>query len=81
MPPQKKEPIKLYELTYSTGDTFSPSEKEIEVVSKTFSLFSQARLERDRPFVYFDNMTLISYIEDSTERFNTNLYIRDDMED
>lgn len=81
MPPQRKEPIKLYELTYSTGDTFTPSEKELEVVSKTFSLFSQAQQERDRSFAYFDNMTLMSYIEDSTERFNTNLYLRDEMED
>lgn len=76
-----KEPIKLYELTYSTGETFSPSEKETEVTGKTLALFRVAQQERDRSFAFFDGMTLINYVEDSVERYNTNLYLRDEMED
>ncbi len=79
--PQDKEPIKLYELVYGDGKIFKPSEKELDVVSKTFQLFSRAQQERDRSFAFFDNMTLLNYVEDSVERFNTNLYLRDEMED
>ena len=77
----KKEPIKLYEIVNGNGEVFHPSEKELEVVSKTHSLFRGAQSDRDRSFAYFDNMTLTTYIEDSVERFNTNLYLRDGMED
>jgi hypothetical protein len=65
----------------SDGETFSPSEKEITVVNRVFELFRKAQQDRDRAFSYFDGMNLISYIEDSVERFNTNLYLRDGMED
>lgn len=81
MKPNKKEPIKLWELTYPNGDTFIPSEKEKTVVTRVIELFRRSQQERDRAFSYFDGMDLISYIEDSTERFNTNLYIREGMED
>lgn len=78
---QKKEPVKLYELLYPTGETFSPSETEIEVVEKTFLLFRRAQQDRDRQFSYFDGVNLVSMIEDSVERVNTNLYLRDGMDD
>lgn len=81
MQPQKKEPIKLYELLYSNGEVFKPSDKELEVVSQVSQLFRRSQTDRDRAFAYFDGMNLVSYIEDSVERFNTNLYLRDGMED
>lgn len=81
MNPSKKEPIKLYELLYPNGETFKPSEKEQEVSTKTIELFRRTQQDRDRTFAYFDGMNLITYVEDSVERYNTNLYLRDGMED
>lgn len=81
MQPNKKEPVKLYELLYPTGEVFKPSACEIEVVSKTFQMFRKSQEDRDRRFAYFDGMSLVEMIEDSVERFNTNLYLRDGMED
>jgi hypothetical protein len=81
MNPKKKEPVKLYELMYKNGETFTPSEQEKKVVTETIALFRRAEQDRNRAFAYFDGMNLISYIEDSVERFNTNLYLRDGMED
>lgn len=81
MRPNNKEPIKLYELLYPNGEVFKPSEKELDVVNKTLMLFRRSQQDRDRAFTYFDGMNLVSYIEDSVERFNTNLYLRDGMED
>lgn len=66
---------------YSDGETFKPSEKEQDVVSRTIELFRRSQQDRDRAFAYFDGMNLVSYIEDSVERFNTNLYLREGMED
>lgn len=66
---------------YSDGETFKPTEKEQDVVSRTIELFRRSQQDRDRAFAYFDGMNLISYIEDSVERFNTNLYLREGMED
>lgn len=80
MPPQKK-PVILWEITRDDGTTFYPSEQEKLVVSRTFELFRRAQEERDRAFAYFDGMDLITYIEDSVERFNTNLFLREGMED
>jgi len=77
----KKEPVKLYELLYPNGEVFRPSEKERSVVSRVNMLFRRAQQDRDRSFAYFDGMNLVNYIEDSVERFNTNLYLRDGMED
>lgn len=81
MQPNKTEPIKLYELLYSNGEIFKPSEKENDIVTKTLTLFRRSQQDRDRAFTYFDGATLINYVEDSVERFNTNLYLRDEMED
>lgn len=81
MRPNTKEPVKLYTLLYSDGEEFTPSEKENQVVSHTLELFRRSQQDRDRAFAYFDGMNLITYIEDSTERFNTNLYLREGMED
>ena len=81
MTPKTKEPIKLYELLYPTGEVFRPSKAEMELVDKTILIFRRSQQDRDRAFAYFDGMTLVSMIEDSVERFNTNLYLRDGMED
>ena len=78
---QKKEPIKLYELLYDDGETFRPSDKETEVVSKHIEMFRRCQQDRDRAFTYFDNMNLVEMIEDSVQRVNSNLYLRDGMED
>lgn len=78
----KKPPVKLWEILHpETGEVFRPSEKEIAVVDKTLLLFRRSQQDRDRNFAYFDGMNLNTYVEDSVERFNTNLYLRDGMED
>jgi len=77
----KKEPIKVFQVEAGDGDIFYPSQKELEVVSNIVHLFRRTQQDRDRAFAYFDGMTLTEYIEDSVERFNTNLYLRDGMED
>lgn len=77
----KKQPVKLYELLYPSGEIFRPSDNEQKVVTRVLGLFRRTQLDRDRQFAYFDGMTLTTYIEDSVERFNTNLYLRDGMED
>lgn len=78
----KKQPVRLFELLYpETGETFRSSDKENDVVNKTLTLFRRSQQDRDRSFSYFDGMDLVSYIEDSVERFNTNLFLRDGMED
>lgn len=77
----KKEPIKVFQVEASDGEIFSPSMTETDVVSRVVELFRRTQQDRDRAFAYFDGMTLKEYIEDSVERFNTNLYLRDGMED
>lgn len=81
MLPNKKEPVKLYQLLYSNGEQFTPSETELAVVSRTLEIFRRSQQDRDRAFAYFDGMNLVEMIEDSVERFNTNLYLREGMED
>lgn len=81
MTPNKKEPVKLFELFYKDGESFKPSEKESQVVTQTLTMFRRSQQDRDRAFAYFDGMNLVTYIEDSVERFNTNLFLRDEMED
>jgi hypothetical protein len=76
-----KEPIRVFELYFPSGESFTPSEKEMQVVSKVHELFRRAQQDRDRSFAYFDGLNLVSMIEDSVERFNTNLFLRDGMED
>ena len=77
----KKQPIKVFQVEAGDGSIHTPSQKEIDVVNSTVELFRRTQQDRDRAFSYFDGMTLIEYIEDSVERFNTNLYLRDGMED
>lgn len=76
-----KTQIKVYQIEAMDGETHVPSDKEMKVLTDTVQLFRRTQQDRDRAFSYFDGMTLIEYIEDSVERFNTNLYLRDGMED
>ena len=77
----QKQPIKIFEILQPDGEVFRPSQKEIDVVGKTTELFRRTQQDRDRAFAYLDGMDIISYVEDSVERFNTNLYLREGMED
>jgi hypothetical protein len=81
MQPNKKKPVIVYDIYSSDGEIFTPSEKENTVVTQTIDTFRVTQQDRDRSFAFFDGMNLISYIEDSVERFNTNLYLREGMED
>lgn len=78
---RKKEPIKVFQLEAASGEIHTPSQQEISVVTRTVELFRRTQLDRDRSLSYFDGMNILSYIEDSVERFNTNLYLREGMED
>lgn len=58
-----------------------PGDTEKEVISTVYSKFRAAAQNRDRNFKFFDDRTLIEYIEDSVGRFMTNLDERDGIED
>ena len=60
---------------------YVPSMREQELVSQVWDKFIHARQSRDQHFEYFDNRNLITYIEDSVKRFNTNQDEREDIED
>lgn len=77
-------PIAKPELQEQAEDTFNgfkPSDKERTIISEVFPLFKSAQDNRNRSFENFDGSTLIEYIEDSYRRYNTNVDMRDDMED
>jgi hypothetical protein len=58
-----------------------PSATEQEVVRATFTKFRASADDRDKAFEYFDNQTLIEFINDSVRRFVTNVDIRENIED
>ena len=60
---------------------YMPSDKERDLVENVFSLFRDTADSRNRRFDYFDQSTLIEYIEDSVHRFVTNIYEREGIED
>lgn len=60
---------------------YDGSQKEKDVVANTFNLFRNAAESRNRRFDYFDQSTLVEYIEDSVHRFITNIYEREGIED
>lgn len=57
------------------------NEKEKEVVSEVFEMFSQSLMDRDRPFQYFEGRTLTELIDDCVGRFIANTDARDGIED
>lgn len=66
---------------YQTYDEWEASEVEQEVVKQNRCLFRDAADQRNMNFENFDGLNLIAYIEDSYRRYNTNVNIRDDIED
>lgn len=60
---------------------WQPSQKEQDVIKHNRVLFRQAAENRGMSFENFDGLTLIEYIEDSYRRYNTNINVRDDIED
>lgn len=62
-------------------DTYQPSAMEMDVVESTFRRFRASADDRNKAFEYFDNQTLIEYINDSVRRFVTNVDIREGIED
>ncbi len=60
---------------------WEPSDYEKELIKQNRSLFRASADDRDRIFQNFDGMTLIDYIEESYRRYNTNINVRDDIED
>lgn len=65
----------------SSYTKWQPSEREKELMKQNRILFRDAADQRNRVFENFDGLTLIDYIEDSYRRYNTNVNIRDDIED
>lgn len=59
----------------------TPTDKEQEVVQAVFTSFRVSADDRNKAFEYFDNQTLIEYINDSVRRFVTNVDIRENIED
>ena len=57
------------------------SQREKDVIKQNRVLFRQAAENRGLSFENFDGLTLIEYIEDSYRRYNTNINVRDDIED
>lgn len=60
---------------------WQPSDKEKEVIRQNRTLFRVSSSDRDMAFENFDGLNLIQYIEDSYRRYNTNINVRDDIED
>ncbi len=69
------------ELSYEDYSNWTPTDREKEVLSETRRLFLIASHSRNMTFENFDGLTLIEYIEDSYRRYNTNINVRDDIED
>lgn len=57
------------------------TQTEKDVVESTYTKFRVSADDRDRSFEYFDNQSLIDYINDSVRRFVTNIDIRENIED
>lgn len=63
------------------SSVYKCSDKEKQVVSETFSQFRISADDRNRNFENFDGLNLIQYIEDSYRRYNTNVDVRENIED
>lgn len=62
-------------------DDWQPTDREKELMKHNRVLFRLAAEQRNQSFENFDGMSLIPYIEDSYQRYNTNVNVRDDIED
>lgn len=72
---------KIGETIASNPNIWQPSNKEKDVIKQNRVLFRASADDRDRIFENFDGLSLIQYIEDSYRRYNTNINVRDDIED
>lgn len=72
---------KLGEIEKKYEPLWEPSDREKELIKQNRMLFRTAADDRDRVFENFDGLTLLQYIEDSYRRYNTNINVRDDIED
>lgn len=72
---------KIGELKETSYVPWEASDKEKEVIKQNRVLFRQAAENRGLSFENFDGLTLVEYIEDSYRRYNTNINVRDDIED
>lgn len=81
--PQQINPIpqKVGEDQYQNWNDWQPSDREKDVVNETRRLFLISAHSRNMTFENFDGLNLIEYIEDSYRRYNTNINVRDDIED
>ncbi|MCK9371300.1 head-tail connector protein [Candidatus Dojkabacteria bacterium] len=75
---QKIGEVKKEESSY---EKWEASDREKELMKHNRVLFRLAAEQRNQSFANFDGMSLIPYIEDSYQRYNTNVNIRDDIED
>jgi len=66
---------------HPTHPDWQPSQIEMDVVGQNRRLFRDAADLRDQNYENFDGLDLISYIEESYKRYNTNYNVRDDIED
>jgi len=62
-------------------ETWQPTDREKSVISHNRELFKVSAENRGKQFENFDGSTLIEYIEESYRRYNTNINVRDDIED
>lgn len=73
--------VKLIEELKRDFPVYEPTEKEKELAASVFYKFRNAADHRNQGWDYFDGDDLITYIEDSVRRFNTNVDMREDIED
>ena len=85
MPTHEKEKTIAYEVSPKDNLQdqyfYSPSPEYQKVVNDVYDRFWDARKLREQAFAYFNNRTLLEYIEDSTKRFNSIVEERDDLKD
>lgn len=58
-----------------------PEKAEEDVVLRAYELFRDTANMRNQSYAYFDNRSIIDYIDDSVRRFSTNVDYRDGIED
>lgn len=78
---QYTEIAKAHIINPPEGDDFQASEREQQVVKDTIYKFRTTADNRNQNFNYFDGRNLIDYINDSSQRFITNIDARDGLED
>src|SRR3990167_7142505 len=62
------------------ADSYSPSEKDQESTAHVFERHWAMSQMRDKSHRYFNDRTLIEYIDDSTKRWNGYVPPRDDLQ-